>query len=91
MCSFGVKSSDIMDTDTKSAGEIAVAMAVSENQIVQENQEFFKGHSIDLSALESSSSSSRASKRSSTALLVKNLRHGAADKDELENMFAKYV
>jgi len=80
-----------MDTETKSAGEIAVAVAVSENQVIQENKEFFAAHSIDLGAMESSLSSSRAAKRSSTALLVKNLRHGTADKDELENMFAKYV
>lgn len=88
--SFGVKSSDIMDTETKTAGEIAVAMAVSENQIIQENKDFFAGHSIDLSALESNTSSSRAAARSSTALLVKNLKYGTADKDELENMFAKF-
>jgi hypothetical protein len=84
-----VRSGDILDTNKKGAADIAITMAVGENQVIQQNSEFFKSHAIDLNALESAHSNSKAVKRSNTTLLVKNLRHNASDADELENMFGK--
>ena len=73
----------------KSAGDLAVTMALSENQIIVENKEFFKQYGIDMNAIESTNSQFKASKRSTTTLLIKNLKYNETDPEELENMFTK--
>lgn len=81
--------SDILDTSGVGGGELAVRLAISETQILQENKEYFESHGVNISALESLSSATKAAKRSNTTLLVKNLPYDVVD-TELEDMFAKY-
>ena len=66
-------------------------MALGENQIIAENKEFFKQYGIDMNAIESSNSQFKAVKRSTTILLIKNLKYKETDPEELENMFTKYA
>ena len=77
-----------MDTAKVSGGELAVRLAISETQILQENKEYFQAHGVDISALESSTSANKTTKRSNTTILVKNLPYDLVD-SELEDMFAK--
>ena len=66
-------------------------MALGENQIIAENKEFFKQYGIDMNAIESTNSQFKAVKRSTTILLIKNLKYKETDPEELENMFTKYA
>lgn len=84
----GLTSADILDT-TKSAGEMAVRLAVAEVQVVTENKDFLAQHGVDIDALESTHSANRAVARSTTTLLVKNLPATTVP-DEIESMFARY-
>ena len=84
----GVEVSDIMDT-AEAGGEMAVRMAVGEAKIIQENRDYFLSHGVDIAALESQESSVRASQRSGTTMLVKNLPKDAESKD-LEPLFAHF-
>jgi len=86
---YGVTQSDIMDTSTAGGGDLAVRLAIGESKIIQENIEYFKTHGVDLSAIESHFSGDKASQRSNTTLLVKNLPHNTDDA-ELESMFARF-
>lgn len=86
---YGVSRADIMDTSKVSGGELAVRLAISETQILQENREYFKAHGVDMAALESATSSNKTMKRSNTTILVKNLPYDLID-SELEDMFSKY-
>lgn len=70
------------------AGDLAVRLAVGESQVIKDNKAYFSSHGVDLDALESSSSADRASKRSTTTLLIKNLPP-SSQRDELESMFAR--
>ena len=79
---------DILDTSGASAGDLAVRLAIGETQILQENREYFQAHGVDITALESMGSMTKADKRSTTTLLVKNLPHDSKEA-ELEDMFAK--
>jgi RNA recognition motif-containing protein len=63
-------------------------MAIAETQVIQENKEYFASHGVDLDALESANSKDKASERSTTTLLIKNLPPDT-DPDELESMFAR--
>lgn len=90
MSRYGISRADILDTAGSSGGDLAVRLAISETQILQENKEYFKSHGVDISALESLGSQSRATQRSTTTLLVKNLPHDVVSA-ELEDMFSKYV
>lgn len=81
---------DIMDTSKVSGGELAVRLAISETQILQENREYFEAHGVDISALESATSTNKTIKRSNTTILVKNLPYDLVS-SELEDLFAKYV
>lgn len=78
-----------MDTN-ESGGEIAVRLAIGEAQIIQENREYFASFGVDIAALESAHSLSKATKRSTTTLLVKNLPHDS-NVDELESMFSRFI
>jgi multiple RNA-binding domain-containing protein 1 len=80
--------SEIMDTGAASGGDLAVRLAIGETQVLQDNREFFLAHGVDVSAVESSTSASKAVKRSGTMLLIKNLPHDVVNA-ELEDMFAK--
>ena len=62
-----------MDTNQVSGGELAVRLAISETQILQENREYFQDHGVDISALESATSGNKAMKRSSTTILVSKM------------------
>lgn len=86
-CRYGVSRSDILDT-REGAGEMAVRMAIGETHVIQENQEYFLQHGVDITALESASSSNKATQRSTTTLLIKNLPHDLVE-DELESMFSR--
>ena len=78
---------DILDT-AESGGELAVRLAIGEAGVIQENKAFFAAHGVDLAALESSSSTAKASVRSNTTMLVKNLPHDS-NETELESMFGR--
>jgi multiple RNA-binding domain-containing protein 1 len=54
-------------------GDIAVRMAIGETKIIQDNTTFFAKHGVNMSALDSQLSNKKASRRSSTILLIKNL------------------
>lgn len=77
-----------MDTSEVSGGEMAVRLALGESFVVDQNRKFFADAGVDLSALQSSLSSSKATQRSTTTILVKNLPHGSSS-EELESMFAR--
>lgn len=85
---YNVEESQIMDV-SQGGGELAVRLAIAEAHILQGNKEYLSSHGVDLTALESSGSSSRAAKRSTTTLLVKNLPPDS-DQAELEAMFGKF-
>lgn len=85
---LGVSKSEIMDT-SQTAGEMAVRMALGEAHVIEENRTFFLRHGVDLNALESNTSTHRASKRSTTTILIKNLPHDMVD-DEVESMFTRF-
>jgi multiple RNA-binding domain-containing protein 1 len=82
---YGVNRSDILDT-AEGGGEMAVRLAIGESHVIQENRDYFAAHGVDIAALESSSSSSKAGARSTTTLLIKNLPHDCVA-EELESMF----
>jgi len=84
---YNVSEGDILDA-SQAGGELAVRLAIGESSVVQDNKEYFLAHGVDLQALESSSSKNKASQRSATTLLVKNLPYNA-DAGELEDMFGK--
>ena len=71
-----------------SAGELAVRLAVGEAQVVADNRSYLLDRGVDLSALESTHSQAKASERSHTVILIKNLPHDA-DEDELHSLFAR--
>ena len=54
-------------------GDIAVRMALGETKIIQDNKTFFAKHGVNMSALDSQLSNKKASRRSITILLIKNL------------------
>lgn len=83
-----MSSADILDT-TRSGGEMAVRLAIGESQIVMENRDYFAQHGVDIEALESTHSTQKATTRSTTTLLVKNLPPSSVP-DELESMFARF-
>lgn len=85
---YGVSRSEILDTG-EGGGELAVRLAMGETHVLQENRDFFLSHGVNLSALESASSGSRAASRSTTTLLIKNLPHDLIP-EEIEDMFARY-
>lgn len=85
---YGVDRADILNT-AESGGELAVRLAVGEAHVIQENREYFASHGVDITALESTSSGSKASSRSGTTLLVKNLPFDMVA-EELEAMFANF-
>lgn len=84
---YGLQKGQVLDP-TESGGEMAVRMAIGESHVQQDNREYFSSRGVDLTALESHLSSRRASQRSSTTLLVKNLPQDA-HAEELETMFAR--
>jgi multiple RNA-binding domain-containing protein 1 len=84
---YGVNRSDILDTN-EGGGEMAVRLAIGEAHVIQENRDYFSAHGVDLAALESSSSTSKAAARSNTTLLIKNLPHDVVT-EELESMFSR--
>ncbi len=61
--------------------------------MIQENRDFFAAHGVDLGALESShakdGNGKKASSRSDTTMLIKNLPHDVVE-DELEVMFGRF-
>lgn len=85
---YGVSGSDILDR-TEGGGEMAVRLAIGEAHVIQENRDYFSSHGVDLTALESHASSSKASGRSTTTLLIKNLPHDVIE-GELESMFSRF-
>jgi hypothetical protein len=85
---YGVSRSEILDR-TEGGGEMAVRLAIGEAHVIQENRDYFSSHGVDLGALESHASNSKASARSTTTLLIKNLPHDVIE-EELESMFGRY-
>eukprot|EP01034_Spumella_vulgaris_P027596 gene27596-34340_t len=85
---YGISRSAILDT-SEGGGELAVRLAIGETQVITENREYFLAHGVDISALESAHSDNRATKRSSTTILVKNLPFDLVE-DEVESMFARF-
>jgi multiple RNA-binding domain-containing protein 1 len=95
---YGVSRGDILDTDGVGGGEMAVRLAIGETHVIQENQEYFASHGVDIEVLESAlrrgksekgAGKTEAAKRSNTTLLIKNLPHDLVEA-ELEDMFTKY-
>ena len=79
--------SEILDR-SESGGEMAVRLAIGEAHVIQENRDYFSAHGVDLGSLESHASNSKASARSNTTLLVKNLPHDVIE-EEIESMFSR--
>jgi multiple RNA-binding domain-containing protein 1 len=50
---YGVARGDILDTDGVGGGEMAVRLAIGETHVIQENQEYFASHGVDIQVLES--------------------------------------
>ncbi|OQS05793.1 RNA-binding protein [Thraustotheca clavata] len=68
---LNVKKGEILDKD---AGNMAVRLAIGETMLLQENQAFFEQEGVDLSVIEGSTAKSKkATERSTTVLLIKNL------------------
>lgn len=86
-CRYGVSRTDILDR-SEGGGEMAVRLAIGEAHVVQENRDYFQAHGVDLGALESHASNNKASARSTTTLLVKNLPHDVIE-EEIESMFSR--
>lgn len=95
---YGVARGDILDTDGVGGGEMAVRLAIGETHVIQENQEYFASHGVDIQVLESAlrrgkaekgAAKTDAAKRSTTTLLIKNLPHDLVEA-ELEDMFTKF-
>jgi hypothetical protein len=57
--------------------------------VIRENHEYFLNHGVDIEALEAFSSERKASHRSTTTILLKNLPHDCVE-NELESMFTRY-
>eukprot|EP00605_Chrysophyceae_sp_TOSAG23-4_P000162 GSChrysophyteH1.ASY1.ANO1.185.1 assembled CDS len=85
---YGLKESDVLDT-SHAGGDMAIRLAVGEAQVIQENRDFFREKGVNIESLESQSSDSKASSRSNTTFLIKNLPKDTNVID-LEAMFAKY-
>ncbi len=79
----------MLDT-TESGGELAVRLAIGETQIISDNKTYLAEHGIDISVLESATSSEKATKRSNNTILIKNLPHDT-NAEELESMFSRSV
>ena len=85
---YGIGRADILNT-AEAGGEMAVRLAIGEAHVIQENRDFFSSHGVDLSALESGTSSTRGAARSTTTLLIKNLPFDLVS-EELESMFGNF-
>lgn len=66
--SHGLEQADILDTYGSSGGALAVRLAVGEAHVIQQNKEYFASAGVDISALESSSSSSKVRYTTTTQL-----------------------
>jgi multiple RNA-binding domain-containing protein 1 len=79
---LGLRKGDILGVKDKlSSGDAAVRLALGETQIIEENREYFRQHGVDMDALVSANDANNNkaetamtnTKRSKTAILVKNL------------------
>ena len=84
-----ISSRDILDV-SKKGGDLAVRLAITETKVIGDNRDYFERHGVSMEALESAlAKTKRASSRSSTTILVKNLPH-CPTYDDLERMFTTY-
>ena len=83
---LGLRKGDILNVKDGKSGDAAVRLALGETHIIEENRQYFATHGIDMEALVSSASSKDALKRSTRAILVKNLPF-ETEKDELTKLF----
>jgi multiple RNA-binding domain-containing protein 1 len=82
---LGLRKGDILNVkDGLSSGDAAVRLALGETHIIEENREYFRKEGIDMEALVSLKGDN--SKRSTTALLVKNLPY-ETEMEELTKLF----
>jgi multiple RNA-binding domain-containing protein 1 len=82
---LGWRKGDIFNVkDGLSSGDAAVRLALGETHIIEENREYFRKEGIDMEALVSLKGDN--SKRSTTALLVKNLPY-ETEMEELTKLF----
>ena len=82
---LGLRKGDILNVkDGLSSGDAAVRLALGETHIIEENREYFQNEGIDMEALVSLKGDN--SKRSTTALLVKNLPY-ETELEELTKLF----
>ena len=77
---LGVSKSEILDP---SAENMAVRLALSETQIINETKEFLESHGVCLDAFSS------RKERSNSTILVKNIPFDTKDSD-IENLFTRY-
>ena len=83
---LGLRKGDILNIkDGLSSGDAAVRLAMGETHIIEENREFFRNHGVDMDALMSVKGNT-LQKRSSTAILVKNLPYDT-ELEELTKVF----
>jgi len=82
---LGLRKGDILNVkDDLSSGDAAVRLALGETHIIEENREYFHKEGIDMEALVSLKGDN--TKRSTTAILVKNLPYDT-ELEELTKMF----
>lgn len=83
---LGLRKGDLLNIkDGLSSGDAAVRLALGETHIIEENREFFRNHGVDMDALVSVKGNT-PQKRSSTAILVKNLPYDT-ELEELTKVF----
>jgi multiple RNA-binding domain-containing protein 1 len=84
---LGLRKGELLNVkDSLKAGDAAVTLALGETHIIEENRAYFRQHGIDMEALISVRAGDDL-KRSSTAILVKNLPFDTSQ-DELLKLFA---
>jgi len=82
---LGLRKGDILNVkEDLSSGDAAVRLALGETHIIEENREYFQKEGVDMEALVSLKGDN--TKRSTTAILVKNLPYDT-ELEELTKMF----
>ena len=83
---LGLHKGEILNVkDGLSSGDAAVRLALGETHIIEENREYFRKEGVDMDALVSVKGDT-SGKRSTTAILVKNLPYDT-ELEELTRMF----
>lgn len=83
-----IAKSDILVSNSKTAGSAAVRLALGETHVLQENKEYFAKHGFDMEGLITANDGN--AKRSLTQILVKNLPYNGNQEEQLHKLFADH-